>query len=275
MPAERVLAAKLRVSRTVVARAYQSLMTDGRAVSRRGSGTCVAGAPAAPRRANTGLNYLLSSQGGKIDLNQAGFTEGDPPVWELMSIAPTEAARLMRHATGYLPTGLQELRERLATWYTRRGAPSRPKHFLTTNGAQQALSLLAHRFTTPARIVIENPTYAGASQLLRRLGHNLLPVACEQPHGVPTQALTAAAREPGVRAVLVTPRQVGTFQADFAGGDLHRSGPIRDASMVPNRVTVASRERGCRRRSPQCIKLNTARRRHPCRLSSHAPCASM
>lgn len=205
LPAERVLAAQLRVSRTVVARAYQSLVTDGRAVSRRGSGTCVAGAPAAPRRANTGLNYLLTSQGGKIDLNQAGFTEGDPQMWELMSIAPTEAARLMRHATGYLPTGLPELRERLAAWYTHRGAPSRPEHFLITNGAQQALSLLARRFTTPARIVIENPTYAGASQLLRRLGHTLVPVACEPPDGMPVQALAAAAREPGVRAVLVTP----------------------------------------------------------------------
>src|SRR5262249_54213683 len=54
----------------------------------------------------------------------------------------THESELVR-THGYFPLGLVDLRERLAEIYSNRGLPTSSDQILITNGAQQAISLLA------------------------------------------------------------------------------------------------------------------------------------
>jgi DNA-binding transcriptional MocR family regulator len=69
---------------------------------------------------------------------------------------------------GYHPTGHPALRRAIAEHYSRRGIRTDPGQILVTNGAQQALSLLARAFVSPGdRVLVEAPTYHGALEAFR------------------------------------------------------------------------------------------------------------
>ncbi|KHK98231.1 MocR family transcriptional regulator [Microbacterium mangrovi] len=174
LPAERELAAELRVSRTTVASAYQSLRESGHIESRRGAGSVTL--PATQRTVDFG-----SPREG-IDLQRAC-----PPAWPGLAAL---AAEVMQNATtfigqaGYDMIGSENLRTAIADRYTQRGLPTTPDEILVTNGAQAAIHLIAAVMVGRAdRVAIETPTYPHAADALRAAGARLVPLPVSSESG--------------------------------------------------------------------------------------------
>lgn len=168
LPAERELAAALRLSRSTVAAAYRSLRDTGHIASLRGSGSVTLPLQRRdPGRAMPGE--------GAIDLQQAS-----PPAWPglagVMSEVAGRAASLVARV-GYDVLGSHELRAAIATQYERRGIPTTPGEVLVTTGAQSAIHLIASVLLGRGdRVVVETPTYPHAVDALRRAGARLVGV---------------------------------------------------------------------------------------------------
>lgn len=174
LPAERELAATLRVSRSTVAAAYRSLRDSGHIASLRGSGSVTLPL----RRRDPGR---AASGEGSIDLQQAS-----PPAWPglagvMAEVAATSAALVAR--SGYDVFGRPELRSAIADHYAARGIPTAPAEIVVTTGAQSAIHLLAAVLLGRGdRVLIETPTYPHAADALRRAGARLtgVPVTTAQ-----------------------------------------------------------------------------------------------
>jgi DNA-binding transcriptional MocR family regulator len=111
--------------------------------------------------------HLLEPRDGVILLACAAPDAPPPELADAYtSIVPALAAT--SGDIGYHPTGLRALRQAIAERYTRRGIRTDPDRILITNGAQQALSLLARAFLAPGdRVLVEAPTYHGALEAFR------------------------------------------------------------------------------------------------------------
>lgn len=184
LPPERRLADALDVSRTTVVAAYDRLKDTGTVVSRQGSGTRVAapgsppvGAPAVVDQGpNDVFRGLLRDPGGTIDLSAAC-----PPASPLVTaaLAAMDPADLVAVTAshGYQPAGLPTLRKALAAHLTSTGVPTEPAEVLVTNGAQQAITLIAALFVRPRdTVLVEEATYPGALDVFRAVGARLVPV---------------------------------------------------------------------------------------------------
>ena len=208
LPAERELASQLGLSRTTIVAAYDRLRQSGMVRSRQGSGTRVTArrpglaqpydvtwssvprptpasdrspfdlpasiATAATRRQPVGLVTPV------VD-DAIAFTIGALParavVRESIDLAVREDLPGLLLQTGYDPFGLPSLRSAIAAHLTRLGVPSEPDEVLVTNGAQQALALVATQLAGPdATVAIENPSYFGAIDAFRASGARLLPI---------------------------------------------------------------------------------------------------
>jgi DNA-binding transcriptional MocR family regulator len=170
LPPDRALASALAVGRSTVVAAYDLLRQDGRIVRRQGSGTRVAGLAGARRPQTTGAPvflHLLEPPEGVILLACAAPDTPPPELADAYArILPGLAAT--SGDIGYHPAGHPALRRAIAERYTRRGVGTDPDHILVTNGAQQALWLLARAYLTPGdRVLVEAPTYHGALEAFR------------------------------------------------------------------------------------------------------------
>ncbi len=168
LPAERVLAQALRVSRTTVAAAYASLRASGHIRSLRGSGSITV-----PQPARSAARVPVTA--GAIDLQQAS-----PSAWPGLAgvIAETalEAASLVARV-GYDTLGSAALRTAVAEHYSSRGLPTRPDQVMITAGAQSAIHLLGTSLLRRGdRAVVETPTYPHAADALRRAGARLVSI---------------------------------------------------------------------------------------------------
>ncbi|RKE21862.1 PLP-dependent aminotransferase family protein [Streptomyces sp. TLI_171] len=186
LPAERELAAELRLSRTTVAAAYEALRTDGFLHSRRGAGSWTA-LPEGTRPPADALHPVPPDQhGALLDLGLAAPTA--PP--QLAEAAAHAVAQLPAYTGGHgnYPTGLPALREAVARRFTERGLPTGPEQVLITTGAMSALHL-AHQalLTRGDRVAVEAPSYANTLRALDRLGARLVPVPFADPAGGPTR----------------------------------------------------------------------------------------
>jgi len=190
LPPERQLALQLGISRTTVVAAYRILRAEGRLTSRQGSGTRAAG-PSRPARARLSpaptpqrsvampgyaaadrlvrpasavrFRSLIGRDEAAVDLATAGIGADGVLTAALLADAQAELLRLARGVVGYFPQGLPSLRRAIARHLTERGLPTSEQQILVTNGAQQAITLLARRYASPGTAVaMENPTYAGA-----------------------------------------------------------------------------------------------------------------
>jgi DNA-binding transcriptional MocR family regulator len=213
LPAERVLAGALAVSRTTVAGAYRLLEEEGWLERRQGSGTRVklrsdlrgAEAPTVPLSHGAAIETLLGELEGTVDLTVAGFGGADALPAEMLAISVEEAEVLLRGHVGYLPSGLPELRERVAAWLTDQGLPTASQQVLTTSGAQQAIGLVAALVLQPGDVVVlENPTYFGAIDVFRSRGARLVPVPLDH-EGVDVEALRSAVATSAPVLIYVTP----------------------------------------------------------------------
>lgn len=195
LPSERVLASALGLSRTTVGQAFDTLRAAGILISRTGSGTYVSSAAGnATARGDDRLRSFVSDPGAeRIDLRSAALP-GIPLVAEELDrlTAADLADTLSTH--GYAPRGLPVLRTAIASYYDALGLPTEPDQILVTSGAQQAMRIVAETLVEPGSpVIVEEPTFRGAIEVLRSIGARLVGVPSGRD-GVDIDALTAAVR---------------------------------------------------------------------------------
>ena len=183
LPAERVLARELEVSRSTVVAAYRELRERGVAVTRHGSGTAMRNVTAAAAGASSPAVAALLARADAsaplIDLS-VGAPDFDDLVRDLSVSGSALPLRARGH--GYVPLGWPELRELVAQLLSRRGAPTSPDEVLITNGAQEAISLAVGLAAADGRrIAVESPGYASALDAIVRAGGQ--PLAIERDAG--------------------------------------------------------------------------------------------
>ena len=172
LPATRLLAGDLGVSRGVIVEAYQRLADEGLVSARPGAGTRVLGVrrpfPAAAGPPPPGP--LLVPQGWQ-ERAEIDLSPGVPDLSGFPRAAWIRAERLVLEQAsvtelGYGdPRGSQSLRTELAGWLARtRGLRAAPGDIIVVAGVAQALALLARvlRARGLAEIAVEDPGSRGA-----------------------------------------------------------------------------------------------------------------
>ncbi|MGW8374462.1 PLP-dependent aminotransferase family protein [Streptomyces sp. ODS28] len=220
LPATRVLAAELRVSRGAVTEAYRRLAEDGLVAGERRRGTRVVAVPltasappargpgpaASPFRGPPGPDAFdaLRAAPARFDL-----TPGVPDLAAFPHAAWLRAERavlseLPPHALGYGdPRGAPALRAAVSRWLARtRGVLADPDGVLIVAGTTQAIALLARVLPDEGvrGIAVEDPGSLGFRQHLRYWGFDTPPVPVDAS-GLRVDAL----RRTGAPAVVLTP----------------------------------------------------------------------
>jgi DNA-binding transcriptional MocR family regulator len=217
LPAERVLARLLSLSRTTVVAAYEILRQDEWLESRQGSGTRVsAGSGAATLPPEEGsasfrghpvYRGLIEGSGGTIEFLGAHLPGNELFLRDLAAVDRRALSEVLR-GPGYLPMGLPALRRAIAEHQTRRGLPTSEEQVLVTCGAQQAIAIAGAAFLRRGdAVILENPTYLGAIDIFTSLGARLTPVPVERD-GVSPDRLREIAGRTSARLLYLMP----TFQ---------------------------------------------------------------
>lgn len=215
LPAERLLAEALAVSRSTVIVAYRLLEQEHWIELRQGSGSWVRSLPfgrtyasPVPTDSFKAPWHLSQTQQGQL----IDFSVGTPgPLTEmpasLFHLAGPDIEQLMTQR-GYTPQGWLPLRQALASYYRCWNLPTSAEQILVTTGAQQAISLIATLYLQRGeRVLLENPTYFGMIDVLRTLRAQLLPLAMDVT-GIDRFTLREQVRETSPRLLVVSP----TFQ---------------------------------------------------------------
>lgn len=222
LPASRVLAADLGISRGIVVEAYQRLADEGLVSADRRAGTRVLGlgipprpdpGPVAPPRApgpdgetappQLPLSWRLRPE---IDLSPGvpDLSAFPRTAWlraERSALAQASAAEL-----GYGdPRGSEVLRAELSGWLSRtRGVRAGPEDIMIVSGVAQAIALLARTLFLArgpgVRIAVEDPGSRGARDELAYWGLEPVPIPVDD-QGVVVSDLDAS----GASAALLTP----------------------------------------------------------------------
>ncbi len=215
LPASRVLAAELRVSRGVVTEAYQRLIDDGHAAGRGRAGTVVVAAPVTapePTRVRPPSNVITPMPGVEVfDAVRAAparidLTPGVPDLTAFPRAAWLRAERAVLDELepshfGYGdPRGAPAMRLAVSRWLARsRGIRVDPGEIIMVAGVAQALTLVGEvlRQHGISEIAVEDPSSLGARQHLHHCGLATPPVPVDED-GLRVADLCAP-------AVLVTP----------------------------------------------------------------------
>ncbi|MFF1817374.1 PLP-dependent aminotransferase family protein [Kribbella sp. NPDC058245] len=218
LPASRLLAAELQVSRGVVTEAYQRLTEDGQVSGRGRAGTIVVAAPVvapAPRaRAHVvppqmrapdlDIFVALRAAPARIDL-----TPGVPDLASFPRAAWLRSERAVLNdlepaAFGYGdPSGTPTLRRAVSTWLARyRGIAAHPEEVIIVAGVSQALGMLAQLLQARGihEVAVEDPSSLGSRQHLNEWELRTPPIPVDSG-GLQVDVL----RESGARVVMVTP----------------------------------------------------------------------
>jgi len=239
LPPERALAGALAVSRSTVVGAYELLKGEGLLSGRQGSGTYVGASPALGRGVQTrepGDNAMFRRiiDGSRVDID---FTVAATPASPELAAAvgPMLAGNLDRvlDTNGYLPQGLPELREAVASYLARGGVPTDPRQLLITAGAQQALALLAGHLLSPGdAVAVENPTYPGALDVFRRAQARIVPVSVTEA-GLDLDMLEGILSRSQPRLLYVIPTHSNPTGAVMSDADRRRLAGISAATRIP------------------------------------------
>ena len=212
LPATRVLAERLGVSRITVVNAYEQLFAEGYLEGKTGAGTFVAAQlpedllqiasrENLPKQSENNLPLRLSPFGERIKSKDArniraqiaakfqpfqnGLTAVDEFPFEIWSRI---AARIHRNPPRFVlgygdPQGFRPLREAVAEHLkSARGVICAPEQVIITSGAQQALDLTARIFLAENDFVlIEDPCYQEVKNTFAASGAHLIfvPVASD------------------------------------------------------------------------------------------------
>jgi len=227
LPATRILARELGVSRTTVIDALDRLVVEGMLVSRVGAGTFVSDALEAqrpvkeePRPAESGRKPRLSQTIRRASSNYArrawlphearAFITALPA---LDAFPMTHWARLSaRHLRGTPsavmgygePKGLRALRRAIATHLSAlKGIRCHEEQIFITCGAQQGFALIARMLLNSGeKVWMENPGASGARNAFLAEGAELVPVDVDEDGMVVSDGLS---KSPRFRLAFVTP----------------------------------------------------------------------
>jgi len=211
LPASRVLAQQLGVSRITVVNAYEQLFAEGYLEGKIGDGTFVAAQLpddllhiekrkiTAANKSENHLPLRLSPFGERLQSNvksirtqtsaifqpfQNGLTAVDKFPFEIWSrIAARLNRNLPREILGYgEPQGYLPLREAVAAHLTSaRGVSCTPAQVIITSGAQQALDLTARIILSEKDSVwIEDPCYQEAKSVFAATGAKVVSVPVDE-----------------------------------------------------------------------------------------------
>jgi GntR family transcriptional regulator/MocR family aminotransferase len=212
LPASRVLASDLGVSRRLVVEAYAQLLAEGYLVARAGAGTFVADsavAASAPASRPTPPTIAFDFFPGHPDL--LGFPR---TAW---SRALREALREMTPSgLGYPDArGAQELRRTLAGHLARvRGAAADPEAIVVVSGASQGLALLVRALARRRgqsgqaqgpHVAVEDPGLPPHHALLASHGARLSTLAVDDAGAAVGELAAIERRRGALDAVVVTP----------------------------------------------------------------------
>ncbi|PZV88988.1 GntR family transcriptional regulator / MocR family aminotransferase [Micromonospora phaseoli] len=224
LPATRVLAADLGVSRGVVVEAYQRLMEDGHVAGRGRGGTVVVALPVAAATTVVPADVVTAPDPAGLfasvpgpDIFDAVRTIGaridlTPGVPDLAAFPRTDWLRAERAVLGRLaasdlgygdPRGTPTLRRAVAGWLARnRGISVDPAEVIITTGVSQALGLLAQALLEEGvtALGVEEPGSLGVRQHLDNWRLDTVPIPVDAA-GVRVDELTASE----VSVVMLTP----------------------------------------------------------------------
>jgi GntR family transcriptional regulator/MocR family aminotransferase len=205
LPASRLLAQDLGVSRWVVTDAYEQLAAEGYLSGRTGAGTFVAGVhPAAQDLPHVAAARSAPTRVGQYDLrpNLPDLRSFPHTAWR--AAAARAVTSMGPHELGYPdPHGDLRLRRVLADYLRRvRGLATDPADLLITSGTTHSLSLLFRALSRNgrSRVAVEDPGWPQVPAALRTAGLEPVPVAVDK-NGLTTDRLSALE----VQAVCVTP----------------------------------------------------------------------
>ena len=196
LPSSRQMAQDLGISRNTVNAVYDQLKAEGFLQSRAGKGVFVheditavakpAGrGPKRPIRTTTALPPLPVPPVNKLRTVEDANLPFQPGLPDIDAFPIRSWNRILHHQEsrralrGYDSIqGFQPLRRAIADYLrTSRGVRCGEHQVIITNGAQQALSLIADVFLHPGdRVFCENPGYRGARYALGRHNNPLVPV---------------------------------------------------------------------------------------------------
>jgi len=234
LPASRLLAKQLRVSRMTVINAYDQLVAEGYLESKTGAGTFVAAhlpeeflqAPnveslrnkekSSPRKINFSAYGKYLAEINNVILQHHGassflpFQQGVPAVdkfpFELWwKIAQRWQKKPPASILGYNHSnGLAPLREAVSAHLESvRGLRCTAEQVIITNGTQQSLDLIGRIFLEKAdEVWIEDPCYFGARDIFAATGAELVPVPIDAEGFDLREARKKSSR---ARLVYVTP----------------------------------------------------------------------
>lgn len=196
LPAERVLAASLGVSRGTVVAAYDLLEADGFIERRRGSGARALGPdrPDLPLgREGSALHARLVDHGARSDdvVDLSISVLPDAGALPSTTISTDDLVGLAA-GTGYAPRGYGPLRASIADLLGSWGLPTVADQVVITTGAQQAITAAAACWVRPGdTVVVDDPTYPGAIGAFAAAGAELVGVPLDSG-GVRPDALARA-----------------------------------------------------------------------------------
>jgi DNA-binding transcriptional MocR family regulator len=212
LPAERLLARELSISRSTILAAFDLLKREGWLQSRQGSGTwlmrpdssgAIVGDAGSARALR--VNAFLRP-GGDVPIDLATAVLSAPPIVTQVatSLEPETVAALVA-GHGYMPTGLSELRAAVAAAFAAAGVRTDADEVLVTTGTQQGLALTAALALRPGDVaVVENPTSPGVLDALRAVGADIRAVPIG-PHGARMDVLEDLMTRLSPRLVVVIP----------------------------------------------------------------------
>ena len=224
LPASRVLAHRLRVSRNTVVAAYDRLAADGFIETRRGAGAFVVDLPtqvlsgqptarsqtAISRRAEALTRGLATRHRDTDDLRLRPFTSGLP---DLTAFPFATWARLLAQpwrtpdpadAFSPDPAGLSALRAAVAHYLqSARDLKCHPQQIIIVSGAQAAIDLTARLLLDPGdQVWTEEPGYPGTAAALRAVGAVPVPVRVD---GDGFDVVRAVRTAPRARLACISP----------------------------------------------------------------------
>ncbi|MEV6300922.1 PLP-dependent aminotransferase family protein [Actinoplanes sp. NPDC051861] len=217
LPATRVLAADLGVSRGSVAGAYERLVAEGYLTARVGAGTFVAEAAPARRRAagpapdplrpRPGWSLTPLPTSGEGPAPRYDFRTGIPDArlfpfdtWRRL-VGAELRLRANNPGTYAEPSGHPALRAAVARYLGyARSVRATAGDVVVTNGTQHALDLIGRVLLRPGDVVaVEEPGYPPARRLFTSLGARVVGVPVDE------QGLVVSALPAHCRLVYVTP----------------------------------------------------------------------
>lgn len=227
LPATRLLADELGVSRITIKNAYALIESDGLIITREGSGTYVA--PPLFTRQNRDSKgnkkwplwqteqgdapsfSLTNSQPAASISGMISFTGvGDPAQYPLKDFLKALQDVIRRDGTealayGQFGGGYAPLQRTITRVLANQGIQTSPDQVLITSGSQQGLALVCHQLLKEGDVVlVENPTYNLALELFRSLKLKIIGVPIDE-NGMQVESIEPLLQQYHPRLVYTIP----------------------------------------------------------------------